>query len=314
MRKQIILLTSLMLIVLSVGFSYIVCADEEEPDFYNQSLKNAVGIQNKEKYDEIQNEIYEQALAVLEINQISANLKKEDIDLGKAVKAVFIVNRNNETETLKGEVDQLKDVQYVLIERLNNSSKDRDVLNSRFLDYFWKVPVIETDNAYLYATVIIYDWDNISISTTYVPDKKMSDVSYLFDRRLVKETLEKNNKNVANYLILPISFPEISMDAIAFVSDNQVEFIPYFANPDIYDMGNGKIYSYDVFEEFVRTNFDNLSVTNQDKFDYSGGGTGSNTNNNRLGYVWIVIGIVVVAVIGACIIHVRKKKSNIYIL
>lgn len=211
-------------------------------ELYHLSLEDELA-GDAEQLDEIRAEIAGQAQAVLEANGLPTVNPLASFSTRDSVRVA--VAEQGET----GIIEQLESVRSVIDRRIH--VKTEDIFQSRFLKYVWKVPVGETGNGYLYASVKMNGPDDVSIWTTLTGDRQLSDVTYLFDQDLVSNILESSGLPVNYDIVLPISIPMISTDVIVFAADKTQYAIPFSARPDLLGVENGKIYEYSQIEEKI---------------------------------------------------------------
>lgn len=286
---------------------FCVSAQEEIPDFYGQSLKNVL-LGKPGGWEQVRKEIFEQASAVLEINQIESLLQEGDIDLDKAVKAVFIKPYAEKQAQLGNEIDQLQTSRDIVNERQYNS--DHGMFDTKWVDYYWKLPVLETETEYLYATIILDSTGKTDISCTFVPYKTLNDATYLFDRSLVTESLKKSGYDVEPYLMLPVSIPADFTDAVLFDHEQHVYALVLSSRPDLLGLENGTVYTYEEFEDAIASLHDGMNGIYSPDRPEGGGAGGAARTEGRI-WIWmIVIVIAIASVISVRIIVVSRRKKG----
>ena len=310
----------------AVAFSLLLClpnaayAEKESLEFYRRPFTDDL----KNKPDiiaEAEAEIREQARAVMEVNGIADTKALASFTAEKAVKAV------------SGRPEEARDVNYTgspldsldaAVSAVKNQWSGRDMFSNRFVEYVWKVPVLETENAYLFANVKVNSPDDIVISSTYVPHKELSDATYLFDSELVSKILKNSGiKNIDYDVVLPVSLAELSTDIVIFSADRtqygtkKLMFaIPFSARPDLLGIENGKIYEYEKIEAVISDIQGRLSSGGASG-EVSGGGAGQkiepyDPDAAPLFVPWVLCITLAYFAAGtaAAVIYQRRKKRN----
>lgn len=294
---------------LAILFCLSATAYAQEPalEFYNRPMSEDLN-GNMSLLSNIENEIREQGQAVLKLNGINDVVALNYSNLTGAVKVVLA-----EGKYASEVLEQLGSANDVAIRKVYVNTED--IFASRFLKYSWKVPVMETEDYYMYATVKINSIEDISVSSTIAPKKEMSDVCYIFDKELVPSILRSSGLNVDYDIVFPVYLPSISTDIVIF-SANEVQYaIPFSARPELLDVENGKIYEYNEIEIKINALLEELLSADTIPMEPVGGGVGqvdvdAETFSGREGILsyFLPIGLVVVLVCAGGLLIYNKKR------
>lgn len=301
MKRTCIFLLSITMLV---ACAFTAHAIEPDLKLYNMSISEALN-ENTDALAYIEDEILNQVGAVMKINNISSVKTLDSVDFSKAVKVAFVSSGNDMIEQIGSARDVIVRKDYVSTE---------DIFNSRFLDYYWKVPVLEFGDGYLFATVIINSPDDIIVSCIMAQNKELSDVTYLFDNELILNILGKSDLSVDYDNVIPVSIPIISTDIIIFVSEKVQYAIPFSARPDLLGVENGRVYEYEKLESLIDSLLVELSSGNASSNAPVGGGAAQVTDNNGAtandaasSYGLYFVIMAVFACVGVFLILYKKK-------
>ena len=269
-KRRIFILLAAMLFLLSMT----VYAQEPVLEFYSRPIAEAFENGNTEAVKHLEDEIKEQIQAIMEINNIpeASVLRSFSLDNTHPVK-IASAGSSEAAEIL----EQLSSADDVVMRKIAVSSED--IFESRFLEYIWKVPVIETENEYLFSVVKINSSGDTVVSSTIAPKREMSDVSYLFDEELVPSILKDSGLNVDYEIVLPVSIPIISTDIIIFSADDLQYAIVFSARPDLLGLENGSVYKYTEVEAAIKQVIDGMSSPGDSSAMPAGSGMGQGASD-----------------------------------
>lgn len=282
-------------------------ANKNVLEFYDKSMTDDL---DADVLSDIEDEIREQSQAVIEMNSIDGAVALSSFSVTDPVKVVFVESNhvNDVLDQLGGMSDAADSKKYFNTE---------DIFESRSLKYSWKVPVMETEDGYLYASVKINSLDDISVSSTLATNKELNDVTYLFDRTLVPGILGDSGLNVNYDAVFPVSLPVISTDIIIFMADQVQYAIPFSARPDLLGAVNGRIYEFGQLKDIITNMLNELPDGNGLMTASDGGGIGQgdstyNESESKEGHAsfLLIFGIVGVIVCTGGLVFYKKRKSR----
>ena len=219
----------------------------------------------------------------------------------KAVKVAWI-HTGSKSEIM----EQLGTARDVVMRRYHVSTED--MFHDDFLDYYWKVPVIQTSQGSILADVILRDKGENEISTTYIPQTEEDWNQYLYDENIVLDILTDSGLQIKRETVLPVSIPTMSVDIILFGAEHITFGIPFSARPDLLGLENGKVYSYDEIEKAVEYLIEDMTA--QGSGAYSGGGSGQADTGKNMKPEVIVTLLICLLIAGACIAVVARSGQN----
>ena len=269
MRKTI------LIILIGLLFVVTLTSNAAELEAFSQSMEYDLR-RNSANIDDIHMEILEQAQAVAEINKMDDGIERETIDMAKAVKVAWI-HTGSKSEIM----EQLGTARDVVMRRYHVSTED--MFHDDFLDYYWKVPVIQTSQGSILADVILRDKGENEISTTYIPQTEEDWNQYLYDENIVLDILTDSGLQIKRETVLPVSIPTMGLE-------------------------NGKVYSYDEIEKAVEYLIEDMTA--QGSGAYSGGGSGQADTGKNMKPEVIVTLLICLLIAGACIAVVARSGQN----
>ena len=279
-------------------------AANEVPEFYTKSLADDLPGRNGDLSD-IEKEIKDQAKAVLRSLSVDADKALADFSLDNAVKMAVCLGSSTAEDAVA-----LDEIYTVILECYYNSGYD--IYNSRFLDYMWQIPVAETENHYVFATLIIRSADDISMSICFTEGKDNPNITYLFDREFVSDILKESGLNVNYELMIPINLPSLYTDIVIFEADGVMYGIPLSFRDDLLGAESGKIYKLDELNgkanEFIAKN--NQVASGELS---SGGSVSTDTEQPSKSPNWSAFVLpTVVTVAVACLVYwgIDRKTRN----
>lgn len=304
---------TVFVLLVAMLFSLSMTAYAQEPvmEFYSKSMTEELGNATADAAKDIEDEIKEQIQAIMEINSIPETSALSSFALAN-IQSVKIATTGSEEAT--GVLEQLGSASDVVMRKINVSTED--IFASRFLEYSWKVPVIETEDEYLFSIVKINSAGDAVVSSAVAPKKEMSDVSYLFDKELVPNILKNSGLNVDYDAILPVAIPIISTDIIVFSADELRYAVPFSARPDLLGLENGVVYKYTEVEAKVKEVIEEMSSDGVVSAMPAGGGAGqmASTGNapDKMDFssYLLLLGAAVVVVCAGGIFAYRRRRAG----
>lgn len=296
-----------LVIVLALAFclSVSVYAADAVPEFYRKSLNDDLPGRNGDLSD-IEKEIKDQAQAVLTSLNVDAEKALADFSLDNAVK--MAIGRGASAHDA---YDNLASAKAIVGDAVYTPRNEYD---SDFLQYVWKIPVAETENHYVFATLLINSPKDISISTVFAPKDELSDVTYLFDRELVSNILKESGLNVNYEVILPMNLPILHTDVVVFYADKVIYGIPFSARADLLGIENGKIYNIDELLSIPEKMAQEEATNTDDSTQFGGGSVSTDTEQSSKSPHWSAFVLpTVVTVAVACLVYWgidRKTRSK----
>ena len=290
--------------VLAFCLTVSAYAANEVPEFYSKSLADDLPGRNGDLSD-IEKEIKDQAQAVLSSLSVDADKALADFSLDNAVK--MAIGRGASAQVA---YDSLIDAKAVVGDAVYTP---RDEYNSDFLQYVWKIPVAETENHYIFATLLINSPKDISIFTGFAPKDELRDVTYLFDRELVSNILKESGLNVNYEVILPMNLPILHTDVVVFYADGVTYGIPFSARADLLGIENGKVYNIDELLSITQKMAQEEAVNTDDSTQSGGGGVATDTEQPSKSPDWSAFVLpTVVTVAVACLVYwgIDRKNQN----
>lgn len=256
-----------LLVTMLFSLFTTVYAQEPVMQFYSKTITEELEKANPDGAREIEEEIKEQIQAIMEINGIPET---------PALRSFTLANTQSVKTAAAGSekaakvLEQFGSAGDVMMRKIHVSTED--LFASRFLEYSWKVPVIETEDAYLFSVVTIHPSGDTVVSSGIAPKKEMSDVSYLFHKDLVADILENSGLHIDYDTILPVTIPMLSTDIILFSADELRYAISFSARPDLLGMENGTVCPYAETEAKIKEVIEEMSSEGKSSANPTGGG------------------------------------------
>ena len=279
-------------------------AANEVPEFYRKSLNDDLPGRNGDLSD-IEKEIKDQAQAVLTSLNVDADKALADFSLDNAVK--MAIGRGASAQVA---YDSLIDAKAVVGDAVYTP---RDEYDSHFLQYVWKIPVAETENHYVFATLLINSPKDISIFTGFAPKDELRDVTYLFDRELVSNILKESGLNVNYEVILPMNLPILHTDVVVFYADEVTYGIPFSARADLLGIENGKVYNIDELLSITQKMAQEEAANTDESTQSGGGSVSTDTEQSSKSPDWSAFVLpTVLTVAVACLVYwgIDRKTRN----
>ena len=315
MRTLFVLFLSVT-IMLSVN-SVSLFAYRPEMRLYNQEMEMTIG---RSEISIIEEEILRQAGVVIENVQLTGRRGLgslgvdylESFDITRAVKAISIDNLDNIPEEMSRVTDVVERSIHV---------RSYDIFDSGFLDYLWRIPILETEYGYIFSSVRICVLGNHAIwtTTTMVDEEEyiveLNDVTYLFDHNLIPNILFKSGLYVDFATVIPITFPAISTDIIYFRANDNEYAIVFSSRPDLLGVRNGEIYEYEELKIKIDTLVNRRYPHGDTSFPVGGSGGGllmndsniGSTNRNLITSVYFAMSVMLVS--SVILIYYKINKS-----
>ena len=140
-------------------------------------------------------------------------------------------------------------------------------------DYRWNVP---TSNGYLVAVGQSSSgaWDKISmIGTDFLPTEGLTDISGVFDKQKLVETMEDCPDIQTVSQISYIDSPMYTSTTFIYIRSGEQEFlIPYGPRPDFTGLENGKLYPIEDAADILEATSPQQVYSSDDESIYGGGG------------------------------------------
>jgi len=286
------LLRSITVLLLAFCLAVTVYAADEVPGFYRKSLNDDLPGRNGDLSD-IEKEIKDQALAVLTSLNVDTEKALTDFSLCNAVKMVIVSDINGKEDL----------------------GKLYDEYGSDSLRYAWKIPVAETENHYIFATLLINSPADISVTTAFTQNKDDLKAMYLFDRELVSGIVKESSLNTNYEAMMLLSLPALYTDIVIFEADGAMHGIPLSSRDDLLGTESGKIYKLDELNGIISEYAEKLSQSASDELSSGGGSVSTDTEQSSGSPDWsafILPTVVTVAV--ACLVYwgIDRKTRNKY--
>lgn len=167
--------------------------------------------------------------------------------------------------------------------------------------YVWNIPAPVTDDGYAFAIITNKNEKDFGYSTVFGDKTALDDIplSYIYEKDSVNSLLE----TLSFDSVYITSIQSWNIDLVTLISGDSVQFIPYAARPEFFDLKNGTVYSETDMTKILKSYEASSSFS-----PVSGGGSGAAA---ELVATVLSAGAVVcgVAALVAAVVFVRNRRK-----